>query len=62
MSMLPPAPAPPADPDPLEGMYGCMEEVTVILPAVDLTAPTGEVWWAEEADGLPTEEPDPPKV
>jgi hypothetical protein len=57
MSMITPDPEPPAEPDPLEGLYGCMKDVTTILPEVDLAAPTGEVWWAGEAEGLPEDEP-----
>ena len=40
-------PQPPED-DPLKGLYGCMEGTIRFLPDVDLTAPTGEPWAAEE--------------
>lgn len=45
------ASAPPATVDPanpLAGLYGCMEGTVRFLPDVDLTAPTGERWAAEE--------------
>jgi hypothetical protein len=54
---LPPVPEPPPEPDPLAGLYGCLKDVTIILPDVDLTLPTGEVWWAEEAEGLGPDQP-----
>jgi hypothetical protein len=45
-------PANPANPagadDPLAGLYGCMEGTIRFLPDVDLTAPTGERWTAED--------------
>jgi hypothetical protein len=34
--------------DPLAGLYGCMEGTVRFLHDVDLTAPTGERWAAEE--------------
>jgi hypothetical protein len=34
--------------DVLAGLYGCMEGTVRFLPDVDLTAPTGERWAAEE--------------
>jgi hypothetical protein len=34
--------------DPLAGLYGCMEGTIRFLHDVDLTAPTGERWAAEE--------------
>ncbi len=51
----PPATTPPTMPSPtsgsmdaLAGLYGCMEGTVRFLPDVDLTAPTGERWAAEE--------------
>jgi len=45
----PPAPSLPAnEDDPLAGLYGCMEGAVRFLPDVDLTAPAGERWAAEE--------------
>jgi hypothetical protein len=47
-----PAPAPAAptheSTDVLAGLYGCMEGTIRFLPDIDLTAPTGEHWAAEE--------------
>lgn len=43
-----PAAAFPASDDPLAGLYGCMEGTVRFLPDVDLTAPTGERWAAED--------------
>ena len=39
---------PASEDDPLAGVYGCMEGTIRFLPDVDLTAPTGERWAAEE--------------
>jgi hypothetical protein len=48
-AMSPAKPVDPMDPDdPLAGVYGCMEGTIRFLPDVDLAAPTGERWAAEE--------------
>jgi hypothetical protein len=60
MSTLPPDPEP-SEPDPLAGLYGCMRDSVIFLPDVDLTAPTGELWRAEEADGL-AQDQNPPGI
>jgi len=44
-----PKPATPQETDdPLAGIYGCMEGTIRFLHDVDLAAPTGERWAAEE--------------